>query len=75
MKYRVHCYVTVRVPIDVEASDHTSAMRAAEAQLDEHSFRLPEAEDAEETTGYLVDEINDNVHQNSRNYDAKMQPA
>lgn len=70
MKYRVHVYRVVRVPISIEASSQEEAIEAATKQLTEHSFRGQDVEDAEEITGYLVDEAGDEEYANSRTYDA-----
>ena len=72
--HRVHIYTTVRVPFEVDATDHASAIRAAEAQFDASSFRNADAEDAEEFTGFLVDEIADEEHEHSRSYGPNGEP-
>ena len=69
--YRVHVYLTVRVPIQLEpgqAVSHLEAIEKATAKLTEYSFRDKDAEDAEEITGFLVDEPNDPEYEKSQSY-------
>jgi len=74
-KYRVHVYLVVRVPFDVEAESQEEAIKAAEKLVDNDSYRLPEAEDAEEIVGYLVDEEGDEEYERSVSYDGNRKPA
>lgn len=69
--YKVHAYITVRVPIQLdpgEASSHLEAIEKATDKLTQYSFRDKDAEDAEEITGFLVDEPNDPEYSKSTAY-------
>ena len=61
MKYRVHCYAVVRVPLWVEADSHKAAMeKASETNFEELlNHKEDEIEYAEEISHYLVDEEGD----------------
>ncbi len=75
MRYRVHCYVVVRVPVYVEAESHKDAMEKAANDTDFHSlFTRNEIEYAEEISGYLVDEDGDEEYDHSCAYDTNMEP-
>lgn len=69
-KYIVHCYLVVRVPVEIEADSHVQAIEFADASIDHSSFRQAEADYAEEIMGFMVDEVGDDEHINSRSYDA-----
>lgn len=59
MKYRVHLYAVVRVPVDVEADDPLEAAVKAEESIDLHQdFRRGEY--AEEIESVLVDSLDAN---------------
>ncbi len=70
MKYRVHVYAVVRVPIEVEAESQAEAIAKADEVNLHAEVRSAEAEYAEQVTGYLVDEIGDEGYTNTRSYDA-----
>jgi hypothetical protein len=71
MKYRVHVYLTVRVPFDdIEAESQEAAIEAARKLVDDYSFRLKDAEYADEITNFLVDEDGDEEYERSQSYDA-----
>lgn len=74
MRYRVHCYVTVRVPIDVDADTHEAAMKAATDLLPNDMRDWQDAEYAEEITGFLVDEDGDFEYAKTRAYDRDGKP-
>ena len=57
MKYRVHQYVTVRVPVDIEANSIKEAVKKADRQFDPRD--VISGEYAEEGLGYQVDPILD----------------
>ena len=68
-KYRVHGYEVIRIPVEVEATDQKAAIREYNEQLGQWDFRTNnEAEMAEETTGYLVDEVGDEEYERSKFY-------
>ena len=87
----VHRYDVVRVKVAVEAADHASAIRAADAYLALNSPIHPRAsnmegdqylcpkwlsvESADEVTGYLVDEAGDPEYAKSVSYDASGHPT
>ena len=74
MKYKVHCYAVVRVPIDIEAESQQEAMEKA-ADTDFAAIIDNDSDDyeyAEEIVGYLVDEEGDTEYTNTRAYDADM---
>ena len=74
-KYRVHIYAVVRIPVDVEAESQIKAIKKAEANTHLHTkLTNDEVKYAEEISGFLVDEIGDEEHINSRHYDANMNP-
>lgn len=76
MKYRVHVYVTYRIPVEVEADSHEAAMKAAAASFNPDDFTRGDGfEYADEISGYLVDEDGDEDFRNSRSYDNKRQPS
>ncbi|WP_328276156.1 hypothetical protein [Sphingobium sp.] len=79
----VHVYATVRVKVAVNATDHESAMRAADKALFAKGFGVRliptaegalDAEYAEEVTGYLVDEAGETDYLRSANYGADYEP-
>lgn len=56
MKYRVHIYATVRVPVNIEASSPLEAARRAENEINLYDkLSSNEFEYAEEITYFLVD--------------------
>lgn len=58
MRYRVHIYATVRVPVDVEASSPVEAARRAENEINLYDrLSCNGFEYAEEIKSFLVDEI------------------
>lgn len=58
MKFRVHIYAIVRVPVNVEADDHIAAAKKAEETTDLHTaFR--QGEYAEAIDEFYVDELDD----------------
>jgi hypothetical protein len=58
MKFRVHIYAIVRVPVNVEADDHIAAAKKAEETTDLHTaFR--HGEYAEAIDEFYVDELDD----------------
>lgn len=70
MKFKVHIYAIVRVPVEVEAENAQEAIKVAEQSCDMHAlFNHPEYEYAEDTDGYLVDEIGDDDYLNTTWYD------
>ena len=70
MKYRVHCYVEVRVPVWVEAESHAEACKKAFLDTDFHQLlNQGDIEFAEDYHGFLVDEEGDEEYNNSRFYD------
>jgi len=71
MKYRVHIYAVVRVPVEVEAESQQEAIKMAEESVDFHSLLSHgEYEYAEDVDGFLVDELDeDGDHTNSTWYD------
>lgn len=69
MKYRVHIFAVVRVPVDVEAESQEQAILKAESTVDLYRmFEDPDrrghseepGEYAEEIDEYLVDELDEN---------------
>lgn len=83
MLYYVHRYDIIRIKVAVEAEDHVSAMKTADAILDasypirgfdygdiDMPGKCMAVEQADETTGYLVDEAGDDEYANSRTYNA-----
>lgn len=83
MKYDVHLYETVRVKLEeVEAESPREALERAEASLDKERYlnryfpmddgsrpRVAHVEHADETPGYVVDEVGDEEHLNTRVYE------
>ena len=58
MKFRVHIYAIVRVPVNVEADDLVAAAKKAEETTDLHTaFR--QGEYAEAIDEFYVDELDD----------------
>jgi len=77
VKYRVHVYMTVRVPLDdIEAESHQAAIAIAreKAPVTFRDMADLEAESAEEITGFLVDEAGDEEYERSQTYDANGKP-
>jgi hypothetical protein len=70
MKYRVYTYLVVCVPFEVEAETQLEAIKIAEGMVDEDSFRLKEAEDAEDIVGFMVDEEGDEEYARTQYYRA-----
>ncbi|USN15606.1 hypothetical protein KIKIMORA_04880 [Brevundimonas phage vB_BpoS-Kikimora] len=67
--HRVTVYFTARVAVEVTAASHEEAIAKATAQFDgAAALAARAAEDAEEITGYLVDEAGDEDFANSRSY-------
>lgn len=58
MRYRVHQFVTVRVPVDIEAESVREAVQKAAEQFSHGD--IYQGEYAEETLGYQVDPIFEN---------------
>lgn len=77
MKYRVHVYMTVRIPFDgIEADSQLAAIYTARKMAGEQCQTLRdmvdlEAESAEEITGFLVDEEGDDDFNRSLSYNAE----
>lgn len=78
-KYTVHIYTVVRVKMEpIEAASQRDAIKIATARADMHSWvdyvpprplmGVAEIEDAEEISGYLVDEEGDKEYHQSRFY-------
>lgn len=68
-RFRVHGYEVIRIPIWVHAYDHKSAITQYNNVIDQWAFRNnPDAESAEECTGYLVDEAGDDEYERSGFY-------
>lgn len=66
MKYRVHVYAVVRVPLEIEADTQEEAVKLAYASFVEDDIRNGEAEFAEELqNNYLVDEEGDTQYERS----------
>jgi hypothetical protein len=57
MKYTVHIYAVVRVPVDVEADSPEEAIKKTD-DFDLHSGFM-QGEYSENVTGYMVDEIDE----------------
>lgn len=73
MNYRVHVYMTVRVPLDdIEAKSHEAAIAIARERAPVSFRDMAElgAESAEDITGFLVDEGGDEEFERSIPYDA-----
>lgn len=84
LRHLVHVYTTIRIKVAVDADDHRSAMKAADAIVfgASHAVRLKPAHPAvidvdyaEEVTEYLVDEADDATFERSRNYAPDYEPA
>lgn len=59
MRYRVHQYVVVRVPVEIEADSIKAAIEKAEEQFEPSDAYLL-GEYAGEITGYMVDPLLEN---------------
>jgi hypothetical protein len=70
MKYDVHIFAVVRVTVgSVEAQTQKAAIRKAVDSTDLYEIFAGENTDyAEEITSYLVDEVGDEGHRNTRCY-------
>lgn len=67
--HRVTVYFTARTTVEIEAASHEDAIAKATAQFDgAAALARREVEDAEEITGYLVDEAGDADYARSRSY-------
>lgn len=82
-RHFVHVYAVIRIKVAVDASDHHSAMKAADELLfgNRLAVRLVpaaeavlDAEYAEEVTGYLIDEAGDDEFGGSRSYGPDHEP-
>ncbi len=82
-RHLVHVYSVIRIKVEVDAPDHRSAMEAADMILFENGFSVAlrpvasavlEAEHADEITGYLVDEADDEGFDRSRSYGPDHEP-
>jgi len=73
MKYRIHIYAVVRVPVEAEADSQLEAIKKADQvdlhEIIDHNIRCTEVEFTEEITGFLVDEIGDEKYEKSKYYD------
>lgn len=76
-RHLVHVYTVIRIKVEVDAPDHRSAMEAADMILFGNGLSVAlrpvasavlEAEHADEITGYLVDEADDEGFDRSRGY-------
>ena len=74
MKYRVHCYAIVRVPIEVEANNHKDAIEKATDTDFNAMLNTSNTEFADEIEYYLVDEENDPEFNKSQFYDKELWP-
>jgi len=79
MRYKVHAYMTVRVPFDdIEAESQQAAIKIAEYRASDirtlRDMADLEAEPADEITGFLVDEEGDDEYERSQTYDANGNP-
>ena len=88
--YFVHRYDVVRVKVAVEAEGYSEAMKAADAYLAEHhpiqnAYNADWADTAkptwihveeagQEVQGYLVDLLDDDTHEHSREFGPDFQP-
>lgn len=82
MKYKVHVYATVRVPVIVEASNQVEAIEIAQQDVDlegifsglqtgqEDDTVCLACEYADEVTSFLVDEIGDKEYEHTTAYKA-----
>ncbi len=60
MRYIVHIYATVRVPVNIEASSPLEAARRAENEVNLYDkLSYDECEYADEIISFLVDEISE----------------
>jgi hypothetical protein len=78
MKYRVHAFMVVRVPVEVEAESQLDAIQAAEEKVGGISYQEMadyEAEAADEIVGWLVDEDGDEEHDRSEIYTWSRKPG
>lgn len=79
MRYRVHVYMTVRVPFDdIEAESQQAAIKIVQERAATECMTLRdmadlEAEPADEITGFLVDEEGDDEYERSGSYDGEGQ--
>jgi hypothetical protein len=70
MKYRVHVYAVVRVPVEVDAESQLDAIKLAENARDwDQELNAGDHEFADEIVGFLVDEDGDPEYLNSKMYD------
>jgi hypothetical protein len=68
MKYRVHIYAVVRVPVEVEAKSQQGAIQKAVRYTDlEYDFK--QGEYADDIESFVVDEIGDKDYLNTKSYD------
>ncbi len=80
MKYTVHIYATVRVPIEIEADSQMEALTKAEAEfladMPDGAFNLIKAkgEYANDITGFTVDEENDPEFARTKSYGREFEP-
>ena len=73
-KFEVHVYAIVRVKVEnVEANTAQEATGKAEESLDLNEMfnGIPNAEYADDVDGFLVDEVGDDQHANSKWFDKK----
>ncbi len=76
MKYRVHIYTVVRVPVDVEAESQKAAMEKATEETQFNDVLDHEGvEFADEIVGYMVDEEGDEEYQRTTTYNGDMEEA
>lgn len=76
MKYKVHIYAVVSVPVLVEAENHKEAVRKAEEETDLHKVldtyvRLNIQDEVMYTDvidGYWIEEVENISHKNSKYY-------
>lgn len=82
-RHFVHIEAIVRAKVAVDATDHLSAMRAADALLFANGFAVRltpaadaviDAEYAQDVAGYLVDEAGDDEYLRSAAYGPKYEP-
>lgn len=83
MKYKVHLFAVVRVPVEIEADSQEEAIDKSEKSIDLHTLfdhTIGEAQEREwtdEIAYYLVDEDGDEEHQKTKWWiyrDGKMRP-
>ena len=76
MKYRVHVYAVVRVPVEVEAESQLDAIHLAQNSRNwNQELDAGDHEYADEIVGYLVDEDGDPEYLNSKTYDTTNPPS